>query len=110
MGIKLLLAKIFLKDDHKDALNALALLIKECKGVSSVYECQEAMKKIGVYVGTIREDKYANLRAVCGNLIEYLSDTKYHSAHLYHKPRHNGWKTVREFPDINDYINIGTKI
>lgn len=107
---KRVLANVLLNKDHKDALYAFALLIKECKGVSSAYECQEAMKKVGRYVETIRDEKYNNLRGMCGDLIEFLSDTRYHASHLYHKPRHNGWKTVRTFPDINDYINIGEKI
>lgn len=105
-----IISKILINADHRDALNCLAMLIKECKGVSSVYECREMRKKIMEFAGTVQDEKYANIRSILADLIDYLADTCYHAEHLYHKPAHNGWKTVRTFPDINDYVKLGTKI
>jgi len=110
--MKRLLGKLFIGKKRKELLNDFAELILEIPKVKCGADCIEGYAKVGEFVKRL-DHKNKNdhaLKEVCGKLIEYLSDTKEHIHKGFHKPAHNGWKTIRVYPNINDYVNLGVKL
>ena len=100
--MKKLLAKLFVSRKRKEKIQEFARLVHEVKRVASYYECQCAMKAISDFGSELEGSD--NLKPLLGKMLEFVLDTREHSEKGYHKPAHNGWKTVREFPNINDYL------
>ena len=107
--MKRLLGKIFMGKKRKELLEDFAGLLLEIPKANSNDEVLEGYQKVGEFVKRLdyKNKKDAFLKEACGKLIEYLSDTKEHMDKGFHKPAHNGWKTVTVYPDINDYIKLG---
>lgn len=113
--IKTIVAKFVLSREHKNGLERIAEILHESKKVSSVTECDVMIKKVVALCDDLNSDEknrknYGGMLSLCCDVMDYLRDTKFHAERLYHKPKHNGWKTVTSFPDINDYVKLGSKI
>lgn len=100
--MKKLLAKIFVSRKRKDQIEKFARLVHEVKRVSSHYECQCAIRAISDFNRELGEQD--SLKPMTGKMLEFVMDTREHSKKGHHKPAHNGWQTVREYPNINDYL------
>ena len=71
-------------------------------------QCTTAMQYIKLYKQQAVSDNSAFDQvtlAILGQLIAFLQDTTEHTYNGYHKPEHNGYKTIRTYPDLNDYMN-----
>ena len=110
--MKRFLAKLFVSKKRKELLTDFAELVLEIPKVNSVEDCMEGYRKVGEFAKRLDYKNKNNqpLREELGRLLEYLLDTKTHIHNGYHKPSHNGWKTVNTYPDINDYVNLGIRI
>jgi len=104
-----LIKPFVLTKKRKNTLYGLADLINEVKKSVTVDQINESIHKVVSFKDTV-DRKDTLVREILGKLVEYLIDTKYHVNNGYHKPSHNGWKTVTVYPDINDYVKIGGKI
>lgn len=102
------IGKFYIKKARKAQLNEFAKLLEEIPKVNRIEDCYKGYASIAKYVKGLENND--PLKPMCGKLIEYLTDTKEHINKGYHKPSWNGWKTKREYPNINDYIDIGVKL
>lgn len=109
--MKRLLGKLFISNKRKALLEDFAKLVLEIPKVNSVEDCMEGYKKVAEFNKRLScSKKDLALKNYMHKLLEYLLDTKTHIHNGWHKPAYNGWKTVRVYPNINDYVNLGIKL
>jgi hypothetical protein len=111
MKLKILLGKLFIGKKRKALLNEFADLLVELPKVKTVQDCMDGNKKVAEFhmkLSFNKKDRY--LKNACGQLLQYLLDTKTHIHNGYHRPSYTGWETVRTYPNINDYVNIGVRL
>lgn len=82
-------------------LEDYAVIVKRTEKAITPEQCHAAMVEI-VELNQRWDNGYT--KVLCSGLIQYLIDTREHDDKKYHKPEWNGWKTVRTYPDLRNYI------
>jgi hypothetical protein len=81
----------------------LKKVIRVAKSCTKAEHCGVTMKMISNYIA-YHGTRTGIVYLILSNLIDYLQDTRRHAEEGYHKPQISNYRTVRTFPDINDYL------